>query len=192
MVEKDNVYNEEEIVTEIEASDDTVELDVEEELFKNKLSALREKLKACEEQKRIHSDELQRVRADFLNSKRRLEEQLERDKERAKDKILTEILTLFDGFDTAMTDKTVWESVDVKWRTGVEALHTKLLAILQSNNVIAIDPQNIPFNPEEHEAVLNQEVTDNTQEQMVLTVLQKGFKRGNTIIRPARVVVGIK
>ena len=112
--------------------------------------------------------------------------------ERAKDKILTELLTLFDSFDTAMADKGVWESVDEKWRTGVEAMHTKLVSILHTNNVYPIDPVGKPFNPEEHEAVSNQEVTNDADIDMVLAVLQKGFKRGDTIIRPARVVVGTK
>ena len=158
----------------------------------DKMKALREKLKAGDEEKRQYLEDLQRVRADFLNSKRRLEEQFMRDKERATDKLVMELLTLGDTFDTAMKDTEKWERVDKEWREGVEAIYAKLLSILKSCNLEVIDPKGRPFNPEEHEAVANVPVTDETEVDTVLEVLQKGFKRNGSVIRPARVVVGTK
>jgi molecular chaperone GrpE len=192
MVEKDNIYDEEEIIADTEIPDDDIELEAEEGALKDKVSVLRAKLKACEEQKQAHSDELQRARADFLNSRRRLEEQFARDKERAGDKILKELLTLADSFDTAMADKEVWGSVDERWRVGVEAIHSKLLSVLGAHDVKAIHPLHEQFNPERHEAVSNLPVEDDAEVEKILAVLQKGYERGDTIIRPARVVVGTK
>ena len=194
MVEKNDIHNEDELVANDEILPEDIELDAEgEEIHaQTKLKQLREKLKVCEEEKRKHLEDLQRTKADFLNSKRRLDEQLQRDKERATDKILMELLTLVDSFDTAMVDKTLWDTIDARWRVGVEAIHTKLLSILKSNNVESIDPHGERFNPEEHEAVSNSPVTDDTQVDTIIAVLQKGFKRNGTIIRPARVVVGTK
>lgn len=154
------------------------------------ITALKKKLKTCEEERMRHLEELQRTRADFLNSKRRLEEQLERDRERATDKILKELLTLYDSFDTAMADKETWNQIDETWRAGVEAMYSKLLSILTAYHVSSINPLGSAFNPHEHEAVSNQEVSDKKDIDTVLAVLQKGFKRGDHIIRPARVVVG--
>ena len=189
MVEKYNIDDADEIVVENETPQDDIELDEEEGILSDKLKLLKQKLSACEEEKRGHLEELQRTRADFLNSKRRIEEQAQREKERAKDKILIELLTLVDSFDTAMADKEVWESVDVKWRSGIEAIQSKLQSILTAQYITPIDSVGKQFNPEEHEAVSSTQV-DDAHVDTVIAVLQKGFKRGDTIIRPARVVVG--
>ncbi len=194
MVENSNVHDENEVY---EAEEDLTlseELDAEgEEMnIKEKLKKLREKLSACESEKKAHLDDLQRVRADFLNSKRRLEEQLARDKERATDKILMELISLVDSFDTAMADKALWGTIDERWRKGVEAIHTNLLSIFRNNNVTTLDPLGEHFNPEEHEAVSSTEVTDPEEVDTVTVVFQKGFKRNNTIIRHAKVAVGTK
>ncbi len=189
MVEKGQKYEEND---DVHIEDVEIEADEQDETTQNKLKILREKLSVCEDDKRKHLEELQRVRADFLNSKRRLDEQFLRDKERATDKILFELITLVDSFDTAMIDKELWGTIDKRWRVGVEAIHTKLLALLKSNNVVAVNPLGSPFNPEEHEAVSNNTVTDASQIDTVIAVLQKGFKRNDTVIRPAMVVVGTK
>ncbi len=192
MVEINDIHNDDEIVTEDEILPEDIDTDEEstEAHMKDSLRTLREKLRTCESEKMKYMEDLQRARADFLNSKRRLEEQLERDKARATDKILSELLTLVDSFDTAMADTALWETIDARWRSGVEAIHTKLLATLKSNNVVPLDPIGQTFNPEEHEAVSNVQVSDATQVDTIVSVLQKGFKRQDTIIRPAKVVVG--
>ncbi|MCF7816031.1 MAG: nucleotide exchange factor GrpE [Candidatus Pacebacteria bacterium] len=186
--EEIDMISEDETLTEIE----DIDVETEDESLKDKLRILREKLAKTEEQKKQCQDDLQRTRADFLNSKRRLEEQLARDKERATDKILFDLLALIDSFDTAMIDTKLWESIDEKWRTGVEAIHTKLLSILKSNSVEQFDPTGFTFNPEEHEAVGSTPITNNADEEKIITVLQKGFKRNDTVIRPAKVIVGHK
>ena len=194
MVEKGEKHEENEVVREDEFLPEDVEIEVgeEEESMGGKLKKLREKLSACEEEKRNHLEEIQKIRADFMNSRRRLEEQLALDKERATDKILYELLTLVDSFDTAMIDKELWETIDKNWRVGIEGIHSKLLALLKSNNVIPTDPTGFPFNPVEHEAVANAPVQDDAQVDTIVAVLQKGFKRNDSVMRPAKVVVGVK
>ncbi len=194
MVDKNHKNDDAEVIAETEVLPEDLEIDLEAEdiSMTQKIKGLREKLAQCEEEKRKHHEELQRNRADFLNSRRRLEEQLERDKERATDKILIELLTLVDSFDTAMADQALWNSIEPQWRTGIEAIHTKLLSILKSNNVLPLNPAGERFNPEEHEAVSNTPVESDSDVERVISVLQKGFKRKDTIIRPARVVVGTK
>ena len=91
-----------------------------------------------------------------------------------------------------MIDKELWETIDEKWRIGVEAIHSKLLSILKGNNVEPFDPVGLIFNPEEHEAVGSAPAPDDEHIEKILTVLQKGFKRNSTIMRPAKVIVGHK
>ena len=194
MLEKHDIEEEDEMFAEdaILPEDTDVELEEEEALLGDKLKSLRKKLAECESEKQKHLDVLQRTRADFLNSKRRLEEQVLRDKERATDKILAELLIVADSFDIAMGDTAQWEALDQKWRGGVEAIHAKLMSILRGNNVVAIDPTGEAFNPQEHEAVSNSHVEDDAQVDTIIAVLQKGYKRNDDIIRPARVIVGTK
>ncbi len=170
---------------------DEIELETAEELSGNKLKELREKLKVCEEEKRQHLEDLQRAKADFLNSRRRLEEQLARDRERAKDGILEELLTLSDSFETALADPRFGDA-DEQWRTGIEAIYAKLVGVLKGNGVEPIEALGKPFDPAEHEAVSSITVENSGHEETVVAVLQKGWKRGETVLRPAKVTVGTK
>jgi molecular chaperone GrpE len=194
MLDTHEPNDEHEMVPEDEFMPETVDIDPTEEeaLTKDKIKALRDKLTACEEEKQKHHEDLQRARADFLNSRRRLEEQLSRDRERAGDSILIELLTLADSFDTAMADTETWNTVDERWKSGIEAIRANLMSILKRNNIELIDPEGLPFDPAEHEAVSNVTVGDDTQVHKVMSVLQKGYKRNGTVLRPARVTVGVK
>lgn len=186
--------NENDLVLEEEIVAEEAELEEATESVKSiqKIKKLQRQLKATEEEKRKFHEELQRTKADFLNSKRRLEEQLRSDKERATDKLLIELLTLVDSFDTAKADEDAWNSVDEKWRSGIDAIHSKLLSLLIQHNVTEVDPQGETFDPEVHEAVSNIPVEDDSQVDKIITVMQKGYMKNETIIRPARVIVGTK
>ena len=192
MKEKKDINDEIEMTSEDEVINDDIDIEEEDASFEDKIKALRTKLSVCEKEKQDYLEELQRGRADFLNSKRRLEEQLVRDRARSTDKILNDLLVLVDSFDTAMADRVLWQTIDETWRTGIEAIHTKLLATLKNNDVIATNPLGERFNPQEHEAVSNAHVADESQVDTVIAVLQKGFKRNEMLLRPARVVVGTK
>ena len=68
-------------------------------------------------------------------------------------------------------------------------MHGQFISILKSYNIIEIETLGKPFNPHEHEAVTAQPSPNGEATDMVLGVLQKGYKRGDTIIRPAKVVI---
>ncbi|HEU4677701.1 MAG TPA: nucleotide exchange factor GrpE [Candidatus Paceibacterota bacterium] len=191
MAEEKNLENEpelvedDEIVTSEGDDDDSVDT-----AARGVVKRLREKLKASEEERRKALEDLQRARADFLNSKRRIEEQLVRDRERAADGILIELLSVLDSFDTATADEALWNAVDEKWRAGMEAIHANLRSILRRSGVTEIESLGAHFDPAKHEAVSNIAVTDPEKTDTIISVLQKGYRRGDTILRPAKVVVG--
>jgi len=194
MHDKDDTNETEEVLLDEEIIEDESELEDAglEAKSAQKIKKLRNKLAETEEEKKQFHEDLQRARADFLNSKRRLEEQSTQDKERAADKILLELLTLADSFDTAKADEENWNSVEEKWRTGVDAIHSKLLSILTQNNITAVDPTGEEFDPEQHEAVSSIKVENEKDIDKIVTVMQTGYKKNETIIRPARVIVGAK
>lgn len=188
MVDK-KVLQEDEIVLDVEsleAYDDDIELEAEEELTAEKFKKLRTKLKESESEKMTALEEMGRTRADFLNSKRRLEEQFKIDKERIIERVVSDFLPLIDSFETAREHT---ENSNEKWEKGIEAMHGQCISILKSYNITEIDAQGKLFSPYEHEAMANQKGEHGEATDTVLHVLQKGYRRGDTIIRPAKVVI---
>lgn len=186
MVNENNKHDENDVVMDTEIPLEDVEIDEEEGVLKDKISALRAKLKTCEEDKRTHLEELQRARADFLNGKRRLEEQLMRDKERITEKHVESLLPLADSFEMAMKDP-AWKEASETWRKGVEGIHGQLMNLFAQYDVTTIDPLGEEFNPHEHEALVD--TGSNTK---IGEVIQKGYRIKERVLRPAKVAVGNK
>lgn len=166
----------------------------EETSTKAKLKTLRDKLQVCEQEKMEHLENLQRAKAEFLNSKKRLEEERARDKERAIADQIMKLLPLCDSFHMAMANQAAWEAVDQSWRTGVEGIWNKLQTILTSYGVLELQPVGEPFDPNWHEALSSVPVTDKKQHHLIQSIIQPGYTRtvdGTTeLLRPARVTVG--
>ena len=72
----------------------------------------------------------------------------------------------------------------------MEYIHQQLLSALGEHNVTSFSPLGEPFNPEEHESVSIEIVQDPSEENRVLTVLQRGYRHREKIMRPAKVIVG--
>lgn len=155
--------------------------------------ALREKLRACEEEKRSIREEVQREKAEFLNARRRLEETAATDRERMTDAFIEELLPLCDSFDQAMSDPS-WEAASGQWRTGIENIRGQLSRVLERHHVTRFDGVGQSFDPDRHEAMSTVPVSDPDADHTVITVLQAGYLRsvGDTtrLIRPARVTIG--
>lgn len=167
-----------------EISPEEPELEDIEEAEGNKLKQMRERLHVCEEEKRKILEESQRTKADFLNARKRLEEQLERDRERITEQHIVALLPLLDSFDAALSDPS-WERADREWRTGIEAIYTQLTRLIQNYNIHPIDNTEVEFDPTIHEAMAHHQ-----GEEKVSEIIQKGYRMGERVLRPAKVVVG--
>ncbi len=194
-----NINNEDETKKDIETIDDdtdTTEMELEdaEEITGDKLKSLRSKLKEAETKARDLHEELQRNKADFLNARKRLEEERLRDRERAAVMHVEKLLPLCDSFFLAMQDKNAIESSDPKWRRGIEGTYAQLRGIMDSYGITAFDPTGEEFDPTRHEALTMIPVSDESNHNRIISVIQQGYtqKRGDVIelIRPARVTVG--
>jgi molecular chaperone GrpE len=189
MVDKNELHDDDIVLEENDesAQDQDLELEAEEELTAEKFKKLRTKLKESESEKMTALEEMGRIRADFLNSKRRLEEQFKTDRERIIERVVEDFIPLIDSFETALAQK--GEGDGGQWEKGVAAMHGQFLSILKSYNITEIETEGKQFNPHEHEAATSRKGADGEATDTVLEVLQKGFKRGDTIIRPAKVVI---
>jgi molecular chaperone GrpE len=159
-------------------------------------NTLRDKLKACEAEKREILEESQRTKADFLNARRRLEEERKRDRDRYTIEHIESLIPLCDSFEVAMANKEVWEKVDENWRKGIEGINSQLHNILSGNQVYTLNPIGKPFNPNEHEAISTLPVDNENAHDTVVAVVQMGYELkknddSRELIRPARVVIGV-
>ncbi len=138
-------------------------------------------------------DQMQRMKADFLNARRRLEEDRHRDAIRHQITFITSLLPLCDSFQMALQSKT-WESADAAWKQGIEAVHTQLQTVLKQYNVLPIDQVGVPYNPSQHEAIGTEPVSDASKQDTVVHVVQRGYvlleDQTEHLIRPARVTTG--
>jgi molecular chaperone GrpE len=173
--------------TELEEEFETTDEEGGAATLQAKLKELRTKLTAAEQAKRESLEELQRTKADYLNSRKRLEEQQHVAIKRSEDKFVTELLPLADSFYMAMKDQTAWNAVDESWRKGVEGINQQLNRILDAHQVTAINPLGEPFDPARHEAVGTQEHDGETE--TILEVVQIGYERDGNVLRPAKVVI---
>jgi molecular chaperone GrpE len=72
----------------------------------------------------------------------------------------------------------------------MEYIYKELINILEANGLEAIDPKSQPFNPKEHEAVESVPVEDKKEDDIVLSVIKKGYNLNGKVIRPAQVKIG--
>jgi molecular chaperone GrpE len=180
--------NETDIITE-----DT-ELEDDEASHTDKIKDLRQKLKICEGEKTNTLEDLQRAKADFLNTRKRLEEEMYKDRDRQINNFIEKLTPLADSFTLAMSNKVAWEAIDKNWRMGVEGIYSQLQSLLRDYSVTTINEVNVMFDPQRHEAVTTVEVDNQEADHKVISVIQPGYERqsnGKTeLIRPALVTVG--
>jgi molecular chaperone GrpE len=127
----------------------------------------------------------QRSAADFQNYKRRVEQEREENLRFANAAMIMNILPLMDDLERAL------QNVDARfagltWLDGIILIHRKFQALLEMSGVTEIEADAQDFDPNVHEAVMFGEGEDGK----VIGVVQKGYKLGGRVLRPAMVVVG--
>jgi molecular chaperone GrpE len=129
-----------------------------------------------------------RAQADAQNVKRRAEQDVERARKFALERFIGELLPVVDNLERALESASGDEEVVKPIAEGVELTLKSFLDALGKQNVVAVDPQGEPFDPNLHQAmsmVENKEVEPNT----VIAVMQKGYTLNGRLVRPAMVMV---
>lgn len=134
-------------------------------------------------------DSLLRSKADFINYRKRLEDEQARLMKFCNEDLIKEILPILDNFERAinMDDENLEDEVS-KFLAGFKMIYCNLTNVLKDYGVVAIDGFNKPFDPTYHEAIMT-EKRDGVEPGMVLDVLQKGYLLKDKVIRPAMVRV---
>jgi molecular chaperone GrpE len=129
----------------------------------------------------------QRTQADFVNYRRRIEEERAQQMRDANLSYVKRLLPVLDDFERAMASGTPAE-LESNWGKGIQLVERNLRGLLTADDVQRIDVEGAEFDPREHEAVGSQPSAD-VAEGHVLHVVRPGYRKGDRIIRPAQVVV---
>ncbi len=128
-----------------------------------------------------------RERADFNNYKKRTETQMKDLRESAVVDALMNLLPIIDDLERAMANVPA-DMKENPWINGVGGIYRKLQKTLEDRGVAVIDPTGEVFDPNRHEAVMKEDSSE-VESGHVIATLQKGYVRGDKVLRPAIVKV---
>lgn len=189
--EKKDEEIQEEVVAETldEETAESATSDEREDKAADELEALRKELEAEKEKNAELTDRLIRNQADTENYRKRLLKDKEDAVRYANTALVKELLEPIDNFSRALAAADQSKNFE-GFRDGVKMIEENMLSILKNNwGLEIIDSENVPFDPNEHEACLMEEV-EGLKEDTVTMILQKGYKLNGRVIRPAKVKVG--
>jgi molecular chaperone GrpE len=129
----------------------------------------------------------QRTKADFENYRKRAAREAGAAQERGVVKLARELLPAVDNLDRAL-EAVEGAAADGDLLAGIKLVHAEVMAALARVGVEPFDPAGEPFDPSCQEAVAQQPV-DGSEPGTVAEVYQRGYRLGETVIRPARVLV---
>ena len=129
-------------------------------------------------------DRWKRTAADFDNFRKRATREREEFVTFANERLVKELLPILDDLERALVAAT--EHQEAALEDGVRLVHQSLASLLARQGLKEIDAAG-KFDPHVHEALLSQ--PSEAEEGSVIEVVQKGYKLGDKVLRPARVVI---
>jgi molecular chaperone GrpE len=135
----------------------------------------------------------QRTQADFENYRRRAVREAKNAQERGAVKLALELLPAIDNLERALAHIDGTEAVADGNGTdslvaGIKHVHSDVVAALGRAGIESYFPEGERFDPQFHEAVAQQPV-EGAEPGVVVEVFQRGYRMGDNVVRPARVVV---
>jgi len=149
------------------------------------IEALREALAEARAQAASHLDSWKRSQADFINYKRRSEQEKEETKQFANSVLICNLLPVLDDLERAL-NSVPKELAKLPWVEGVRLIERKFHSILEAQGVTPIKAKGKHFDPNLHEAAMCAQ----GREGVVVKELKRGYKLRDKVIRPATVAVG--
>ena len=139
---------------------------------------------ALEAERDEYLNDLKRVAAEFENYRKRVLRDQESRVARAHERLVKELLPVLDDLERAL--EAAAEHEEAKLEEGVRLVHRELVEALAREGLVEVETDG-KFDPHVHEALLSQPSEE--EDGAVIEVLQKGYRLGDRVLRPARVVV---
>jgi len=146
--------------------------------------SVEDRLAEAEAKAEEHLDDLKRLAAEFENYRKRTARDQASLVARAAERLVKDLLPVLDDLERALVAAD--EHEEAKLEDGVRLVHRSLADALRREGLEEI-PTEGAFDPHVHEALLSQ--PSEAVEGTVIEVLQKGYRLGDRVLRPARVVV---
>ncbi|MCF7835842.1 MAG: nucleotide exchange factor GrpE [Candidatus Marinimicrobia bacterium] len=164
---------------------DDIKLEKLDENFEDKTKKLRDKLKRCQKEKEEYLSGWQRSKADFINTRKKEEEERKIFIKMSNQALLTDILPVLDSFDLAINIKDQAENEIIK---GLKMIKIQLSNTLKQYGLEEIAIQNQEeFNPNFHEAI--EEIRSKEKSGIIIEEVQKGYTLHGKVLRPAKVKI---
>ncbi|HXF74199.1 MAG TPA: nucleotide exchange factor GrpE [Actinomycetota bacterium] len=150
------------------------------------VEAVRAEVEEARRQAAEYRDHLQRLQAEFENYRKRVLKEQTRAVERAAEPLVRRLLEVLDEFELALMAAEDRPDFD-RFLHGVELVYAKLLEALKAEGLERIEALGRPFDPAEHEALM--QAGEGDGEPVVADVLRPGYRFRGQVIRPAGVKV---
>jgi molecular chaperone GrpE len=125
----------------------------------------------------------QQIQADFENYKKQMLRRQTEHLERANEALVEQLLPVLDSFELALG---AVRDADESVRKGVELVYAELVGVLEKAGLERVDAVDMPFDPNEHEAVMQEE---GDGEPVVSEIMRTGYRLKGRVLRPAMVKV---
>ena len=164
--------------------------------LEKRVEELDRRLEEVERERDEYLTDLKRLAADFENYRKRAARDQESLVARAHERLVKELVPVLDDLERALEAAAVGDPVEgrgggetsreAKLEEGVRLVARELERALAKEGLVEIDTDG-RFDPHVHEALLSQ--PSDEDEGAILQVLQKGYRLGDRVLRPARVVI---
>ncbi|MGC9359016.1 MAG: nucleotide exchange factor GrpE [Anaerolineae bacterium] len=151
------------------------------------LESLQEELTQTQIQCAEYLDKYRRTAASFENYRKRQARDQERQSRQLTADVIRQLLPIADDLRRAVAHLPETDA-NAEWAQGVAMIERKMEKLLHDYGIVEIEAEGIPFDPAIHESLLA-EPSDTYPEGIVIDVLEKGYKLGDLVIRPAKVKV---
>jgi molecular chaperone GrpE len=148
---------------------------------------LKEQLQKAEAAAAEHKDAFLRAKAETENMRRRAQEDVAKAHKYAVENFATELLAVKDSLEAAIAAAATENATSENLKSGVELTLKQLNAAFSKGNLAEENPAGQKFDPHKHQAISMVEA--DAEPNTVVTVLQKGYRLNDRVIRPALVTV---
>ena len=128
----------------------------------------------------------QRAQADFINYKRRIEQERQEFSRFANASVILSLLPVLDDLERALGATPPARTAKHSWVEGIRLVARNFRSAMETQGLTPINALGEPFNPNFHEALRQ----DKGKEGIIIEEFQKGYMLGDKVLRPAMVVVG--
>lgn len=179
--------------TVLESEPETEDIEFEDDILEevgsaDKIRSLRNQIQTLTQERNEYLTGWQKAKADYINFKNEQDRLKSEMKGYIQSQCVDDLMPVLDSFEMAMKGE-AWQNVDANWRIGVEYIFQQLQTVLKNYGVDEIKEVGIAFDPRLHEPVEIVDAENGEKSDQIQSIIQKGYKMGETIIRPAKVKV---